>query len=98
MTEFANQRPLRHSPRPIGTVRTLGPRRPTAWALRSRKSFLTDLLIFVLGLAGVYSVGVVGALPGNEILLLPLLPVLLVYRGRRALNRDYLWFLILVAG
>jgi O-antigen ligase len=96
MTEFADQQHWRTSPRPIGTVRTLGrrPRRTPIWT--SRQSFLTDLFVFFLGLAGVYSVGLVGALPGNEILLLPLLPVLLVYRGSRAFNREYLWFLILV--
>jgi O-antigen ligase len=97
MTEFVDQQRLRSSPRPIGNVRTLGPRprRPALWS--SREAFFTDLAIFVLGLAGVYSVGLVGALPGNEILLLPMLPVLLIYRGSRAFNREYLWFLILVA-
>jgi O-antigen ligase len=97
MTEFVDQQHLRLSPRQIGTVRTLGrrPRRPALWS--SRQAFFTDLTIFVLGAAGVYSFGLVGALPGNEILLIPLLPVLLVYRGGRAFNREYLWFLILVA-
>jgi hypothetical protein len=96
MTEFVDQQRLRSSPRPIGNVRTLGPRprRPALWS--SREAFFTDLAIFVLGLGGVYSVGLVGALPGNEILLLPMLPVLLIYRGSRAFNREYLWFLILV--
>jgi O-antigen ligase len=97
MTEFADQQRLRTSPRPIGTVRTLGrrPRRPALWD--SRQVFFTDLTIFILSLAGVYSVGLVGALPGNEILLLPLLPALLIYKGSRAFNREYRWFLILVA-
>ena len=97
MTEFADKQRLRHSPRPVGTARTFGqrPRRPALWD--SRQAFFTDLLIFVLGLAGIYSIGLVGALPGNEILLLPLLPVLLIYKGSRAFNHEYRWFLILVA-
>jgi hypothetical protein len=96
MTEFADQQRWRRSPAPIGAVRTFGRRpRPALWD--SRQAFLTDLAVFVLGFAGVYSVGLVGALPGNEILLLPFLPVLLVYKGGRAFNREYFWFWILVA-
>jgi O-antigen ligase len=96
MTEFAGQQALRTPPRPLGTVKMIGQRpRPTPiWS--SRDVFLTDLAVFVLGLAGIYSVGLVGALPGNEILLLPFLPVLLIYKGSRAFNREYFWFLILV--
>jgi O-antigen ligase len=96
MTEFADQRRWQRSALPVGTVRTFGPRpRRRIWT--SRQSFFTDLAVFGLGAAGIYSVGLVGALPGNEILLLPLLPVLLVYRGSRVFNREYLWFLVLVA-
>jgi O-antigen ligase len=96
MTDFADQQRLRRPPKPIGTVRTLGPRprKPALW--NSGGASYADLAVFVLGMAGVFSVGLVGALPGNEILLLPLLPVLLVYRGSRAFEREYLWFLILV--
>jgi O-antigen ligase len=96
MTEFADQRRWQRSALPVGTVRTFGPRpRRRLWT--SRQSFFTDLAVFGLGVAGIYSVGLVGALPGSEILLLPLLPVLLVYRGGRVFNREYLWFLVLVA-
>jgi O-antigen ligase len=97
MTEFAGQQRWRRSPAPTGAVRTFGRRpRPVLWD--SRQAFFTDLAVFVLGFAGVYSVGLVGALPGNEILLLPFLPVLLVYKGGRAFNREYFWFWLLVAG
>ncbi len=34
-------------------------------------------------------------LPGNEILLLPLLPVILLIHARRAFRREYLWFYVL---
>ena len=96
MTDFADQQRWRSSPVPIGAVRAFGRRpRPALWD--SRQAFFTDLAVFVLGLAGVYSVGLVGALPGNEILLVPFLPVLLLYKGGRAFSREYFWFLILVA-
>ncbi len=52
--------------------------------------------MFLLGAAGVYSVNVVGALPGSEVLVLPMLPVLLLAQGRRAFNPQYLMFYILV--
>jgi O-antigen ligase len=97
MTEFADQQRWRRSALPVGTVRTFGPRpRQRIWT--SRQSFFTDLALFVIGAAGIYSVGLVGSLPGNEILLLPLLPVLLLYRGGRVFNREYFWFLVLMAG
>jgi O-antigen ligase len=96
MTEFADQRRWRRSALPVGTVRTFGPRpRRRIWT--SRQSFLTDLAVFALGAAGIFSIGLVGALPGSEIMLLPLLPVLLLYKGGRVFNREYLWFLVLVA-
>jgi O-antigen ligase len=97
MTEFADHRRWQRSAVPVGTVRTFGPRPRGNRIWTSRESFLTDLAVFGLGASGVYSVGLVGSLPGSEILILPLLPVLLVYRGGRALNRQHLWFLILVA-
>ena len=98
MTEFANQQRLRASPMPIGTVKTLGrrPRRAPFWT--SRQAFFTDLGVFVLGIAGIFSVNLIGSFPGNEVLLFPLLPVLLLYKGDRAFKRQYLWFWILVGG
>ena len=59
---------------PIATARQIGyrPRRKRLWT--SREAFFTDLGIFVLGVAGAFSANLVGALPGNEILIFPLLP------------------------
>ena len=52
----------------------------------------------LLGAAGSYSVNLVGALPGGEILALLFLPMLLLSRGKRALDRQYLWFYLLTLG
>jgi O-antigen ligase len=95
MTEFADRQRLRHSLRPIGTARTLG-RQPIRSFWTSRQAFFTDLGVFVLGLAGIFNVGLVGSIPGNEVLLLPALPVLLLYKGDRAFKRQYLWFWVLL--
>jgi hypothetical protein len=46
----------------------------------------------------VFSVGLVGSLPVNEVLLFPLLPILLLSKGRRAFKREYIWFYVLVGG
>jgi hypothetical protein len=83
---------------PIATARPFGyrPRRQPLWG--SREAFFTDAGLFILGAAGVYSVNIVGALPGCEVLLLPLLPLLLLAKGKRAFDRQYLWFYILVGG
>jgi O-antigen ligase len=62
----------------------------------SRAAFYTDLAIFVLGVGGAISVNLVGSFPGNELLLLPILPALLFLRGGRAFRRQYLWFWIVV--
>jgi hypothetical protein len=80
----------------IATARPLGlrPRRRPLW--ESREAFLIDLLIAVFGLAGAFSVNLIGSFPGNELLVLPLLPILLLYRGDRAFKREYLWFYVLV--
>lgn len=80
---------------PIATARVIGrrPRRKPLWT--SREAFFTDLGIFLLGVAGAFSVNLVGALPGNEILLFPILPVLLLAKGSRAFKREYLWFYVL---
>ena len=80
---------------PIATARQLGPRSRRNRFWTSREAFFTDLGIFLLGVAGAFSVNLVGALPGNEILLFPLLPLLLLAKGRRAFKREYLWFYVL---
>jgi hypothetical protein len=64
----------------------------------SREAFLSDAALFLLGSAGVYSLNVVGALPYSEVLLLTMLPALLLTRGKRAFDRQYLWFYILAGG
>ena len=79
--------------RPIGVVR----HRPEPfWG--SRVAFPAEAALFILGAAGVYSVNIVGSLPGNELLLFPLLPVLLLAGGKRAFDRQYLFFYILALG
>jgi O-antigen ligase len=80
---------------PIGNVRTIGQRtrRTPLWS--SRSAFFTDAGIFILGAAGAFGANFVGSVPGDEILLLPLLPLLILAKGGRALNRRYLWFYIL---
>jgi hypothetical protein len=84
--------------RVIGQERVIGRRRQPIRPWESREQFFTELGLFLLGAAGTYSVNLVGTLPGNEILLFPLLPVLLLAHGRRAFKRQYLWFYVLVLG
>jgi hypothetical protein len=72
------------------------PRRAPLWS--SRQAFLSDALLFALGVAGAYSLNVVGSLPWSEALLLPMLPVLLLARGGRAFDRQYLMFYIMAGG
>jgi O-antigen ligase len=82
---------------PIATARPLGrTKRVPLWD--SREAFFSDAGIFLLGAAGIYSINIVGALPGDEVLLFPVLPVLLLSRGGRAFARQYLWFYVLMAG
>jgi O-antigen ligase len=80
----------------IATARPLGlrPRRRRLWA--TREAFLIDLVIAIFGIAGAFSLNLVGSFPGNELLVLPLLPILLLYRGDRAFKREYVWFYLLV--
>ncbi len=68
------------------------------WFWHSRESFLTDLGVLLLGSSGAFSVGLIGSLPVNELLLIPLLPLALLSKGGRAFRREYLWFYILVGG
>jgi O-antigen ligase len=90
---------------PIATARLTGirsrpfgyrPRREPLWS--SRQALFSDAALFLLGVAGAYSLNVVGALPFSEALMLPMLPVLLLARGRRAFDRQYLLFYILAGG
>ena len=83
---------------PIATPRLIGYRRRPEPFWSSREAFFTDAALFVLGAAGYYSLNIIGSLPGSEALLLPMLPVLLLARGGRAFDRQYLLFYILAAG
>jgi O-antigen ligase len=80
---------------PIATARRIGHRPKPRPLWTSREAFFTDAGLFLLGVAGAYSANIVGSLPGCEVLLLPVLPVLLLVRGKRAFDRRYLWFYIL---
>jgi hypothetical protein len=82
---------------PVVTARVIGRRHRPFRIWESREQFFTELGLFLLGAAGTYSVSIIGQLPGNEILLFPLLPVLLLAHGRRAFKREYLWFYLLVS-
>jgi hypothetical protein len=80
---------------PIATARPIGyrPRPVPLWS--SREAFFSEVALFILGAAGLYSANIIGSLPGNEVLLIPLLPLLLLSHGRRAFDRQYLPFYIL---
>jgi hypothetical protein len=90
---------------PIATARLSGirykligyrPRREPLWS--SSQSFFSEAALFILGAGGAYSLNIVGALPYSEVFLLAMLPVLLLERGRRAFDRQYLLFYILAGG
>jgi O-antigen ligase len=83
---------------PIATSRTIGYRVRPEPLWKSRQSFFAEVALFILGVAGYYSVNLIGALPGSEVILLPFLPVLLLAKGGRAFNRQYLMFYILAGG
>jgi O-antigen ligase len=83
---------------PIAAARPLGRRHQPFKIWASREQFFTELALFTVGAAGSYSVNVIGQLPGNEIIILSLLPVMLVIHPRRAFRREYLWFYVLVFG
>ncbi len=77
------------------TARRIGYRPKPRPLWTSREAFFTDAGLFLFGAAGAYSANIVGSLPGCEVVLLPMLPVLLLARGKRAFDRRYLWFYIL---
>jgi O-antigen ligase len=79
-------------------VKVIGQRPPKNPLWPNREAFFSDAGLFCLGAAGIFSVNVVGSLPGNEVLIFPMLPVILLARGRRAFNREYFWFYALTAG
>jgi hypothetical protein len=72
------------------------PSRTPLWS--SKESFFTDAALFLLGVAGIYSVNLIGAIPGCELLLLAMLPVLILEKGSRAFDRQYLYFYMAVGG
>jgi O-antigen ligase len=74
------------------------PPRKVMWFWESRESFLTDCGILLFGSSGAFSVGLIGSLPVNELLLFPLLPLALLSKGRRAFRPEYVWFYILTGG
>jgi O-antigen ligase len=79
-------------------ARTIGYRARPEPLWKSRQSFFAEVALFILGVAGYFSVNLIGALPGSEVILLPFLPVLLLAKGGRAFNRQYLMFYILAGG
>ena len=83
---------------PIAVSRPLGIRRRPQPIWASREHFFTEAALFVFGAASFYNVNVVGSLPGSEVLLFALLPVLLLAHGGRAFEHQYLRFYILAGG
>ena len=92
VTAIATARLTGIRPRTFGTR----PRSSPLWT--TWESFLTDATLFSLGIAGLWSTNIGGALPGCELLLIPLLPFLFVAQGKRAFDRQYLWFYLVVGG
>jgi len=83
---------------PIAVSRPVGVRRRPQPLWGSREAFFTEAGLFVFGLAGLYDVNLIGALPGSEVLLFALLPVLLLAHGSRAFEQQYLRFYMLAGG
>ena len=69
-------------------------RRPRTPIWDSTESFLTDLGVFILGVSGAFNLNLVGQIPGDEVILFPILPLLLLAHGKRAFTRQYLWFYV----
>ena len=83
---------------PIAVSRPLGVRRRPQPFWASREAVFTEAALFVFGAAGLYNLNLIGSLPGNEVLLLALLPVLLLAQGGRAFENQYVRFYILAGG
>jgi hypothetical protein len=83
---------------PTAVSRPIGIRRRPEPLWGSREAFLTEATLVVFALAGLYNVNFIGALPGNEVLLLALLPILLLAHGSRAFEQQYLHFYMLAGG
>jgi hypothetical protein len=83
---------------PIAVSRPVGFRRRPQPLWGSREAFFTDAALFVFAVAGLYNVNLIGALPGSEVLLFALLPVLLLAHGSRAFEKQYLRFYMLAGG
>src|ERR1700761_781639 len=83
---------------PIAVSRPLGVRQRPRPIWTSREAFYTEAGLFIFGAASVYSVNIVGSLPGSEVLLLALLPVLLISHGSRAFESQYIRFYMLTIG
>jgi hypothetical protein len=62
------------------------------------QTFWNDALLFMLGSVGFLYIQLIGSLPYNELLLLPMLPFLLMKYGARAFRREYLWFYVFLGG
>jgi hypothetical protein len=83
---------------PVAVPRPFGVRHRPEPFWRSREAFFTEAALFVFGASGLYSFGLIGALPGSEVLLLAFLPVLLLAKGGRAFEKQYLSFYLLAGG
>ena len=80
---------------PFASSGTIGSRSRPEPLWKSRQSFFIEVGLFILGVAGIYNMNLIGALPGSEVILLPMLPVLLLAKGNRAFHRQYLMFYLL---
>jgi hypothetical protein len=83
---------------PIAVSRPLGVRRRPQPFWASREAFFTEAALFVFGAAGLFNLDLIGSLPGNEVLLLAFLPVLLLAQGGRAFENQYVRFYVLAGG
>jgi O-antigen ligase len=70
------------------------PRRSQLWP--SSAVFYNDLALVILASSAMFSVNLVGSLPGCEIVALVMLPFLLLKHWQRAFRREYLWFYFLL--
>src|ERR1700761_5378196 len=83
---------------PIAVSSPVGFRRRPQPLWGSREAFFTEAGLFVFGAASLYNINLVGSLPGSEVLLFALLPVLLLAHGGRAFEHQYLRFYLLAGG